>query len=187
MWIMVVQRNKPIKSAGTTQIHAEITLWNEVEFRVDGYHDYDVSGLIRLHAKRLELDEFKVSRMRDGKEITGYGLRELQPPTMIRRSLSVLRNYPPDDSEPDLDDDQTSSIFGSNIVTHADIESARTAGPSSRESLFLVSKIYMLAQAIQDRPAKAIQELFGVSPRTAGNWIAKSKAAGFIETGEDNG
>lgn len=186
MAVMISPKYWPVETSGTTQIHPELSLWNEVEFRVDDYQGYNVTGTIRLHGKRLELDELSVHRIDDGREITGYGLRELQPPAMIRQSLWVLLNYPPDGEffDVEIDDRGVSNIVARGLSTDEELEAAKAAGPSSQQLLKLVSRIYVGAQAVQDRPAKVIQEAFGVSPRTAGNWIAKSKAAGYIEAGE---
>lgn len=172
----------PNSAAGQTQISPGLTLWNEVDFSVAGYQGYDVSGVIRLHGKRLELDELTVHRQDDGEQITGFGLRGLQPPAIIRRSLSVLATYPPGGEA--LADSAT-DFTALGVVRTEDVDAAKAAGPTDT-TLSLVGRVYAAAYAAQDRPAKTVAELFAVSPRTAGAWIAKAKAAGHIITEDEN-
>jgi hypothetical protein len=40
--------------------------------------------------------------------------------------------------------------------------------------------VYRAAVATQSPPTKAVQDVFDLAARTAGSWIAKAKAKGYI-------
>lgn len=100
----------------------------------------------------------------------------------------MLANYPPEkavgkaafiNAEPG-----TAVAFGA--IPAADAAQAKADGPTDN-TLQLVGRVYTLMYAVQGTPAKDLAEVFDVSVRTAGAWIAKAKTAGYIVTGEDDG
>jgi hypothetical protein len=157
----------PRESAGKTTIFPGFELWNEVDAELDDYHGYDVRALIRLHSERLEVDELKVIRRPDGEPVTGIGIREFSIPALIRKSLSA--------NAPDMPEQRIA--FG--LLTKAEAEDAKAAGPTD-DSLRKVAMVYRAALATQSPPTKAVQDVFDLAARTAGSWIAKAKAKGYI-------
>lgn len=179
---------QPRSGSGTTDLAPGITVWNEVEGELTNYAGYDMHALIRLHGRRFELDELTIKRRENGAEVTGFGMRSIKPPTILRNSLIVLANYPPEkavgkaafiNAEPG-----TAVAFGA--IPAADAAQAKADGPTDN-TLQLVGRVYTLMYAVQGTPAKDLAEVFDVSVRTAGAWIAKAKTAGYIVTGEDDG
>jgi hypothetical protein len=65
------------------------------------------------------------------------------------------------------------------LLTKAEAESAKAAGPLD-DSLRKVAMVYRAALATQSPPTKAVQDVFDLAARTAGSWIAKAKAKGYI-------
>lgn len=164
----------PVPEAGYTALFPGFELPNEVTFVLDGYTGFHVTGVVRMHGHRYELDELHVRRLTDGAEVTGTALREIKPPSIIRQTLRVLAPT----------DRPTSVAFG--LFSPEEVEAAKAAGPTD-ETIRMVAKTYAAARAVQDAPAKAVQEVFGVSPRTAGNWTAKARAAGYLGEPEEEG
>jgi hypothetical protein len=172
--LMVAWRYTPREAAGKTTLFPGLELWNEVEAELDDYHGYDVRALIRLNHERLELDRLVILRREGGPAITGTGIRDLQPPAIIRRSLSALAP----------DEYRISVAYG--VLSVEEAKAAKAEGPTQK-SIEAVAKVYRTAHAVQSPPTKAVQEVFGLSPRTAGSWIAKARAKGLIPpTGDDN-
>lgn len=164
---------KPNKNAGKTLLFPGFELWNEIAFEIDDYHSYDVSGTIRLHGERLEMDELTVKRRDNAEQITGYGIREITPAAIIRNSLRIQAPT----------ERRVSVAFG--LLAPEDPAIAKAAGPTD-QTLAMVAKVYRASTAVQYPAAKAVQELFNLSARTAGSWIAKAKAKGLIPTGDNN-
>lgn len=164
----------PRKEAGKTTLFPGFDLWNEVDAELDDYHGFDVRALLRLNQERWEIDQLEISRRSGGPAITGAGIRELQPPAIIRKTLSVLAPA----------EYRMSVAYG--VIGADEAQAAKANGPT-RESLEAVAKVYRSAYAVQEPPTKAVQEVFGLSPRTAGSWIAKARAQGLIPPlGDDN-
>lgn len=168
---MLKATHTPIEAAGKTTLFPGFELWNEVEARLTDYHGYDVHALIRLHSQRLEVDELKIIRRPDGEPVTGIGIRDISIPAIVRKSL--LANAPIDREE--------RVAFG--LLTKAEAEEAKAAGPLD-ESLRKVAMVYRAAGATQSPPTKAVQDVFDLPARTAGSWIAKAKAKGYIPASE---
>lgn len=164
---MVEYMYRPRKSAGKTTIFPGFELWNEVDAELGDYHGYDVQALIRLHSERLEVDELKVIRRPGGEPVTGIGIREFSLPAIVRKSLSASA---PADKEDRI-------AFG--LLTKAEADRAKEVGPID-DSLRKVAMVYRSALATQSPPTKAVQDTFGLAARTAGSWIAKAKAKGYI-------
>lgn len=161
----------PREAAGKTTLFEGFDLWNEVEVTLDGYRGFHVRAVVRLHHRRYELDELHVTRLDDGREITGAALREITPPFLVRRVLRTHR-------EP---------LWGTSalgLFLPEEVEAAKAEGPT-QNTIRMAAMVYLAAAAVQDPPARAVREVFAVSPRTAGNWIAKAKAAGFIPEDDD--
>lgn len=178
----------PRRAAGTTQLAPGITVWREIDGYLTNYAGFDMTALIRLHGRRFELDELTITRRDDGEHITGFGMRAIKPPSILRESLEVLATHPPEkavgkvafiNSEPGV-----AVAFGT--IPTADAAQAKADGPTDN-TLRLVGRVYTLAYAVQDRQAKAVSETFGVSVGTANVWIAKAKTAGHIQTEDNNG
>lgn len=164
---MVEYMYRPRTSAGKTTIFPGFELWNEVDAYLGDYHGFDVEALIRLHSERLEVDELKVIRRTDGEPVTGIGIREFSIPAIVRKSLRA--SAPADDEE--------RIAFG--LITKAEADDVKAAGPLD-DSLRKVAMVYRAALATQSPPTKAVQDVFGLAARTAGSWIAKAKAKGYI-------
>lgn len=168
---MVEYIYRPRQSAGKTTIFPGFDLWNEIDAELEDYHGYDVQALIRLHAERLEVDELKVTRRPGGEPVTGIGIREFSIPALVRKSLSA--NAP----------EQREERIAFGLLSKADAESAKAAGPVD-DSLRKVAMVYRAALATQSPPTKAVQDVFDLAARTAGSWIAKAKAKGYIPDGD---
>lgn len=158
------------------------TLWNEVSVKSADYAGYDVYGLIRLHGRRLELDELTVVRRADGEQITGYKLRSISPQTLFQLALEASWFKPPEAGGKILslfDGRWEGPNVGAGMFTRTEVDEAKAAGPVD-DTLRMVGKLYTLAYALNDAPAKAVAQTFKVSARTAGNWISKAKQAEYI-------
>ena len=165
--VMFEYRYRAREQAGKTTIFPGFEIWNEVDAELDDYHGYDVKALIRLHSERLEVDEFKVIRRPEGEPITGIGIRELSIPAIVRKSLAANATS------------QRGERIAFGLLTKAEAESAKAAGPLD-DSLRKVAMVYRAALATQSPPTKAVQDVFDLPARTAGSWIAKAKAKGYI-------
>lgn len=178
---------KPRTQAGTTELAPGVVVWNEVDGELVNYHGFDIRALIRLHGRRFELDELTVLRGDNGEAITGSGLRNLQPPSIIRNSVKVHTDHLPDkltSTRAFLNADPGTAVaFGAIPVEAA--AKAKADGPVN-STLKLVGRVYAIAHAVQDRPAKAVALAFAVSQATANVWIARAKSAGYIVEGGDD-
>lgn len=176
----------PRTRAGTTELSPGLRVWNEIDGELTNYHGFDLRALIRLHGRRFELDELTVIRRDDGEQITGSGLRHLQPPTIIRSSIKAHANHLPQELSDEIAflnaDPGTAVAFGA-IPAEAAVQ-ARSDGPID-STLRLVGRVYTIAYAVQDRPAKAVAAAFAVSQATANVWIARAKSAGYIAGDDD--
>lgn len=176
---------EPVTKSGYTDLPPNgPTVWNEVAVRVDNWVGYDVFGLVRLHGRRLELDQLNVVRRSDGEEITGYNLRSISPKPLLFLALQTNWQQPPEKGgqlkERWLDLIDKPAVAGGLYLVD-DLAAAKAAGPVDT-TLQMVGKVYTVAYAVNDGPAKAVATAFKVSPRTAGNWVAKAKTAGYIAT-----
>lgn len=179
--------SEPNVEAGYTSLppHGP-TLWNEVSVKAADYAGYDVYGLIRLHGRRLELDQLTVVRRTDGEQITGYNLRSISPQTLFQLALEASWFKPPETGGEILnlfDGRWEGPNAGAGMFTRTEVDDAKAAGPVD-DTLRMVGKLYTLAYALNDAPAKAVAQTFKVSARTAGNWISKAKQAGYIAADE---
>lgn len=181
---------KPIVEAGYTELPPNgPTLWNEVTVRIGNWVGYDVYGLVKLHGRRLELDKLQIVRRDDGEEITGYNLRSISPKPLIFIALQTNWWNPPEKGgelrDGWFDRIDKPSIAGGLFLAD-ELAEAKADGPVD-DTLRMVGKIYTVAFAINDGPAKTVKEAFKVSPRTAGNWIARAKQAGYIAADDEEG
>lgn len=172
---------KPRTQAGATELAPGVIVWNEVDGELTNYHGFDIRALIRLHGRRFELDELTVLRRDNGEAVTGFGLRSLQPPSIIRSSVKAHVDHLPEtvtSTHAFLNADPGTAVAYGAIPVEAAAR-AKADGPVD-STLKLVGRVYTIAYAVQDRPAKAVAQAFAVSQATANVWIARSKSAGYI-------
>ncbi|MGJ4843899.1 hypothetical protein [Leifsonia sp. Le1] len=148
-----------------------------------GMLNYDVEMELRFSPwawdMRYKVQSVKVNATGDS-EITGTQLREVRVAELMRAGasrgifLKLNRDEPPasfadwyGDDGPEFDQ----SSLGQTV---------RDAGPQEWV-LKQVALHYQLASVASQPPAKAIAETFGLTARTADNWISKAKKAGILK------
>ncbi|NVM97673.1 hypothetical protein [Arthrobacter sp. SDTb3-6] len=158
---------EPRTESGKTELFPGFDLWNEVTHRLVDYHGYDLEAVVRLVNERYEISTLTVRQRPGGDAITGIGLRGIKPAAIVRNTMIAnagLVLWP---------------RFAFGLLTPAEAAAAKAAGPTM-ESLQAVARIYRSADAVQEPPTKAVQNIFELPARTAGAWIAKAKAEGLI-------
>lgn len=153
--------------AGKTEVVPGLELWNDVTQTLTDYHGYDVEVRACLVNERYEVESLKITRRPGGEAVTSPALRDLSVPAMIRHMLHASR---PEGAGP-------SKAFG--LVTPEAAIEVKNAGPVDT-SLVRVAGIYRSANAVQYPPTKAVQETFNLPARTAGSWISKARAKGYL-------
>jgi hypothetical protein len=138
------------------------------------YKGYDLRARVVYDGRRFHVDELTVSRRDGGPPVTGEALREIAVQAIVRDALKtsnalyIGRDIP-----------VGTKISALGMIETAEAERLREAGPV-RETLEWVARVYLSAEAIGERPTKAVRQTFGISQTTAGAWIGRARAAGLI-------
>ncbi|MFT8537490.1 helix-turn-helix domain-containing protein [Bifidobacterium aquikefiri] len=69
-----------------------------------------------------------------------------------------------------------------NLNEQSELSSMAHEGPTST-NLDYVARIYLVSRYISDSPRKAVADAFGISPRTASNWINLAREQGHFGVG----
>ena len=61
------------------------------------------------------------------------------------------------------------------LIENAEVQRIRRDGPGDDRSLLWVARIYRIAVALNQRPAKAVQDMLGLTPPNASIWIRRAR------------
>ncbi len=133
---------------------------------------------------RLIVDAVRASRREGGPAVTLAALRQVALQPFVKEALSMAYvRLAVRDAPYSLEDALQRQERGSVAWHMLDVEDRdrlRGAGPID-ETLRWVALIYRTAVAIGEPPVKSVAGAFGVSLRTATNWVASARAAGHLE------
>lgn len=145
------------------QLGPDLTMPKRCTVTTADCNGYDVQALLVLdEGWRYRCTELRVTRRDGGPEVSGEGIRAIPLAGIIRDGVlsaaavsARLQGWgtPPE-----------------GIAEH---------GPTP-DALRWVARIYRLAHAAGDTPRKRVEETFGVSPATAGRWVAAAREAGHL-------
>ncbi|QLD11369.1 hypothetical protein [Microbacterium oleivorans] len=132
----------------------------------------NVSIEYSANAGRYRLTALDLRAPLDGPEITGALLRTVRVQEVVRATaLSAM--------EP------AERMVRSDAVDA--LSAAREASPISdfavpdAVSLLNIAMLYRSAEIASDNPGQAVAEFFGMQRRTAANWIARARRAGYFD------
>ena len=133
---------------------------------------------------RLQVVEVRAKSNHAASPVTLAALRTLALSFYIKAALSeahilpYIRMVGPDGEERTFASKGGQAFWGH--LDPAERERLRALGPGSQELLLWVGLVYRIARAIDEPPAKTVQEVFEVSPRTATNWVASARASNLL-------
>jgi len=131
------------------------------KFTLNAIYD-DTMGRYYLHALSVEAAG-------PASEVTGAALRELKVQSLLRDALADMVEI---------------ELQGGGFFDVRDVAAARdeitSAGPSSREAMLAVSRVYRAAQIASARPAKAVQDVLALTQPTATLWIRRARELGLL-------
>lgn len=135
----------------------------ETYFTLDAVFDESVG--------RYYLKEFSARAAGPSTEITGAALRNIKVQSLLRDAISGMVQI---------------EFEGGGHFDVENIAAARdeitSAGPSSSEAMLAVARVYRAAQIASERPAKAVQDVLGLTQPTATLWIRRARDLGLLGT-----
>ena len=138
------------------------------------YKGYDLRARVAYDGRRFHVDELTVSRRDGGPPVTGEALRRIAVQAIVRHALDESnREYIGRDIPAGV------NVSARGMLETAEAERLREAGPV-RETLEWVARVYLAAEALGERPTKAVRQTFDISQTTAGAWIGRARAAELI-------
>lgn len=152
----------------------------------DNYRGYRVAATVTPDRGRLVVSSLSVHRLDDGTPVTGEGLRQIALTPFIKAALSAAYSQlaaVPHDDPAAIEDARRRAAGGQvawGLLNVADRDRLKAAGPTE-ETLRWVALLYRVAVAVAEPPVKSVQGAFGVSLRTASNWVAAARRGGLLE------
>lgn len=122
--------------------------------------------------RRYVATEVKARRKREGQEINSLSLRSVRIQEILRRGLSGVVRVESEDGE--VMPFPLSPMRAAEIVA---------LGPSNRETLLWIARVYRVAEVLNLRPAKEVQDQFGLKVSTAAVWIRRARDTGALTDG----
>lgn len=144
------------------------------------YFAQSVRVSVNMFAERMVVDESSGMTLREKvREITSVVLRQVKVAEAVRVAASggIFLKLPWEDVPLSLQD-----LYGTMGEEHwVEIvgEQITSRGPTD-QNLRLIGDSYMIAQLSGEAPAKAVERIYSLPARTASNWIARAREAGFI-------
>lgn len=133
------------------------------------------------HAGRLIVREVRASRD-DGKQVTLEALRQLPLKPYLAQAGGLLFLDPKVFPRPmNVSKDWVTVAWG--LLDVEDRDRLRAQGPT-KETLRWAALVYRFADLIAEPPVKSVAGAFGVSARTATNWVAAARSGGFLPSEE---
>lgn len=143
-----------------------------------GYRGYDVDAdIVVTDAGRAEVHRLTVSKRDDGEPVTGAALRSIAVQAVVKAYVKM-------EVGAWLPVDPGTRVVAFGILEESEAQRLRGLGPVP-ETLEAVSKVYRLADFLEDPPTKSVEAAFGVSRSTAGAWIGRARSAGLIPPAKD--
>jgi hypothetical protein len=174
------------KQPATIQIAPGLFVPPEITVTSDDYRGYRVEATVIPDGGRLVVSCLTVCRLSDGAPVTGEGLRQIALTPFVKTSLlaayAKLAARPHDAPSLTLDEllrvgDEGAVAWG--LLNVADRDRLKAAGPID-ETLQWVALLYRVAVVVAEPPVKSVQGAFEVSLRTATNWVAAARGAGYL-------
>lgn len=122
---------------------------------------YDLELKVELDNGRYHCRLLQMNSCDGGPEVTGEAVRSVPVASIIGDGVRSIAHV--------------AAVFGG---LHPPVNLGEQ-GPT-REALEWVARIYRLAYAVGDTPKKAVESALGLSPATAGRWVAKAREAGYL-------
>lgn len=127
--------------------------------KVTDWNGFDIELRAELVAGRYECAQIRMTRHGGGPEVTNELLRTVPVARLMKDGL----------------------LSAATLMTGVGpLPSGVDASNPSPEVLRWVSRVYVLARAVGDAPKQALASGLGVSPATAGRWIARARSAGYL-------
>lgn len=161
---------------GMTELVPGLSIYNRVHTKFRDFYGYDGTATAQLQDGKMTVVELAVQQRDGGRGVTNEGLRKIPVQQIARRSLFTDRHIGKPAS--------LKTAYG--LLESVDRDRMREAGPAV-ETVQWAAFIYRVALAVGDGPTKVVGEVFKVSPRTAGLWIAKARRLGFLGEAEGPG
>lgn len=121
-----------------------------------------------------------------GKPVTLAALRQIALTPFVKHAFShAFVTLAIKDHATRADFEPNEYVFWGLLNTR-DRDRLKAAGPTD-ETLRWVALLYRVAVAVDEPPAKSIQGGFRVSLRTASNWVAAARRAGYLGPSDSTG
>lgn len=148
------------------EIAPKLTLPTPMRIDVENWDGYDLFLILALVDGSYRCRELRVIQREEGPEVSRETLRSVPVATFMRASRQVAA-YPVD------------------LRAMGQRYSVR----QNREVIQWVAAVYRLAYATGNPPKQEVAERFGISPATAGRWIARARHPeyGFLEPATEPG
>lgn len=141
----------------------EVTGFDEEE------NEFTLGLCYREAEGRYVIQRMSIEIVEGDDEITGAWLRELPMLALSRGALA----------EGKVVELSSGGLFDPAVVAAAS-ESIVAGGPSSQEAMLATARTYRYAQILQQPPAKAVQEVLGLTAPTATLWIRRARTLGML-------
>lgn len=129
--------------------------------------DLDIALVFDVSAARYMVDTLTVYRRRAGEQVDGTALRGVPIQEFIRQMTWGARI---------VGTDQTIRI----PLRREVVDEVKSRGPSDRESLLWLARVYAVSHAISQPPAKTVQSVFDMPAPTASVWIRRARDRGLL-------
>lgn len=161
----------------TVEVAPDLRLPKYLEAFVVGEPDIEVdlriSAVLDESLGRYVTDVLELRRRSSGDDITGAVLRSVRVQDYLRRAVR--------DALRDGQVSAGSALFDVEFELRPDdAAKVRALGPSSPEAMRWTARIYRFAAAVNERPAKAVQEQLGLTVPNASVWIRRARDTGVL-------
>lgn len=157
----------------------DFIVYDQIE--VTGFDDQENEFTLGLRFRegegRYAIQRISIEVVDESEEISGAWLRELPVLALTRDALA----------EGQIVELSVGGLFDPAAVAAA-AQHIVAGGPSSQEAMLATARAYRYAQILQQSPAKAVQEVLGLTAPTATLWIRRARMLGLLgESAEADG
>lgn len=155
-----------------------LTIHRQAKVTLTGYRGYDVTAKLTVNdAGKPEVSSLTVEQREGGPAVTGVALRSIAVQSVAKAYIKV-------EAAAWLPVEPGTRVVAFGILKEEEAQRLKELGPVP-ETLEAVSKVYRLAEFLDEPPVKAVEGAFSIPRGTAGAWIGRARSAGLIPPAKD--